>query len=256
VAGQKLCIPASVAAQAPVPAPAAATGAATGVVTGTVTYLERVALPPNALVTVQLVEPGGAAGPVVLAERFIYSVGRQVPIPFEIKVDPNQIKPDAGYAVQATITSGGQVTFRSAQPVPVITGGNPAGNVQILVTPVAGGATQQPQATSTAVVTGTVTYLERIAMPPNAVVTVRLLDESKTGARDVALGEAKFVTAGKQPPYPFAIDYDPGRVVPGGRYTIEATIAVDGRLRYRTAEGYPVITNGVTSVDVVVEPFG
>jgi putative lipoprotein len=106
------------------------------------------------------------------------------------------------------------------------------------------------------VVTGTVTYLERIAMPPNALVTVRLLDESKTGARDVALGEVAFFTAGKQPPYPFVIDYGPDRIEPEGRYTIEAMITVDGRLRYRTAEGYPVITNGVTSVDVVVEPFG
>jgi heat shock protein HslJ len=49
-------------------------------------------------------------------------------------------------------------------------------------------------------VSGDLTYLQRIALPPGAEVTVTAL-----GPRDVRLGEMRFVTAGEQVPLPFVV---------------------------------------------------
>jgi len=91
-------------------------------VTGSVTYLERVALPPKAVIKVQLVDVSRADAPAVaLGEQIISTDGKQVPFFFEIPFDPSKIEANHTYAVKARIEEGGHLLFINDQLYPVIT---------------------------------------------------------------------------------------------------------------------------------------
>lgn len=106
-------------------------------------------------------------------------------------------------------------------------------------------------------VTGTVTYLERIALPPNAVVIVRLVDVSRADAPAVILVEQQIATNGKQVPFAFTLTYDPARIDPRSTYAVQARIEVDGQLWFVTTERYAVITQGnPTQIEVIVRRTG
>ena len=80
-------------------------------VTGEVFYRERIALPPNAVLTVQLSDVSLADAPAsTIAEQKIDPAG-QVPIKFEIKFDSAVIQPKATYALQARITVDDKLWF-------------------------------------------------------------------------------------------------------------------------------------------------
>jgi putative lipoprotein len=114
-------------------AAAPSTGAA---VSGTVSYRARVALPPTAVVEVQLADVSRAdAAAVVLGEQTIETRGKQVPFAFEIRYDPARIEANHTYAVQARIEVDGQLRFISDQRYPVITRGAPT-KVDVVVRPV------------------------------------------------------------------------------------------------------------------------
>jgi putative lipoprotein len=124
----------------------------------------------------------------------------------------------------------------------------------LLSTPLAAcRSTSRPQAVTA--VTGTVTYQERIALPANAIITVQLQDISKADAPAVVLGSQVIQANGKQPPFPFSISYDPAQIQPNGRYTLRATITVDGQLIFTSTQAYPVITGGnpVKDVEIIVQ---
>ena len=102
----------------PTPPP---TVAARGVVTGTVTYRERVALRPDAVVEVKLIDVLMADAPAVtIGEQIIENPG-QVPVAFEIEYDPADIDPRLSYAVRAVIKEGGKLAFTTDTRYSVIT---------------------------------------------------------------------------------------------------------------------------------------
>jgi putative lipoprotein len=102
-------------------------------VTGTVTYLQRIALPTNAVIQVQLADVSKADGPAnVIAQQSINLGQRQVPVPFTLNVDAAKIDPKHTYAVRAKITVGDELRFMSDRSYPVLTKGNPA-HVEIIV---------------------------------------------------------------------------------------------------------------------------
>lgn len=73
-------------------------------IAGEVFYRERIALPPNAVLTVRLMDVSLADAPAsIIAEQKIDPAG-QVPIKFQIKVNPVAIQPNVNYALQARIT--------------------------------------------------------------------------------------------------------------------------------------------------------
>ncbi len=73
-------------------------------IAGEVFYRERIALPPNAVLTVRLMDVSLADAPAsIIAEQKIDPAG-QVPIKFQIKVNPAVIQPNVNYALQARIT--------------------------------------------------------------------------------------------------------------------------------------------------------
>jgi putative lipoprotein len=104
-------------------------------------------------------------------------------------------------------------------------------------------------------VTGTVTYRQRSALPPDAVVEVELLDVSRADALATRLGRQEIATNGRQVPIPFEITYDPAAVDPRHSYAVGARILVGGRLRFINDTRHPVLTRGAPStVEVVVVP--
>lgn len=106
-------------------------------------------------------------------------------------------------------------------------------------------------------VTGTVGYLQRIALPPGALITVKLVDVSRADAAAIVLGEQQIRADGKQVPFAFSIPYDPGRIDPRMSYAVQARIEDSGKLLFISDRHYPVLTGGAPdSVDLVLQAVG
>ncbi len=124
-----------------------------------------------------------------------------------------------------------------------------------------GGAQQAAEQTEIAapgdsVVSGTVTYQDRSALPPGAIIAVQLADVSIADAPATVLATQTITVGDQQAPFPFELAYDPTAVNPGARYAVQARITIDGQLRYATQTIIPVITNGAptSGVEVLVSP--
>ncbi|WP_434605510.1 YbaY family lipoprotein [Pseudomonas sp. R1-7] len=100
-----------------------------------------------------------------------------------------------------------------------------------------------PPSASTQKLDGEVFYLQRIALPPTAILTVRLQDVSLADAPAVVLDEQSGPVKG-QVPLPFHLSYDPAQVKPGHRYAVSARIEVDGQLMFITTEQHAVQLDG------------
>jgi len=109
--------------------------------------------------------------------------------------------------------------------------------------------------TETASVTGTVTYRQRVALTPGAVVEVKLLDVSRADAPSVTIAEQVIKPAGRQVPIEFELRYDPRRIEQNRRYAVRARILEGVKLRFTSTQVYPVITGGnPNAVEVIVSP--
>ena len=78
-------------------------------------------------------------------------------------------------------------------------------------------------------VSGNVTYLDRSALPENAVVEVDLIDASRADAPATVLAAYSTTTSGAQPPFPFELAYDPAQISPGPLILVQARIHVDAQ---------------------------
>jgi putative lipoprotein len=109
-------------------------------------------------------------------------------------------------------------------------------------------------AASTGVVSGTVAYRERIAMPENAVLTMQLRDVSLADAPAKVIAEQKFTFAGQQVPLPFELHYDPAKIDPKHTYGLSARITVNEQLMFMNTTTYRVITQGSpVKVDILLQ---
>ncbi len=108
---------------------------------GTVAYRERMALPSDATIDVQLIDTSLAdVAAQAVAEVLINAEGRQAPVPFTLSYDPAKIVPGNRYSVRATIRSGdGMLMFSTTQAYPVLTHGAPS-KVNLIVHTVGHGA--------------------------------------------------------------------------------------------------------------------
>ena len=114
-------------------------GAAAGAaITGTVVYRQRIALPEDAIVTVQIQDTSRADAPAeVIGEQIVETNGRQVPIPYSVSYNPDGVVANHTYTMRARITDGqGTLLFINDTSIPVITRGNPTSDVEIVVVPV------------------------------------------------------------------------------------------------------------------------
>ncbi|AZD84009.1 MULTISPECIES: YbaY family lipoprotein [Pseudomonas] len=105
------------------------------------------------------------------------------------------------------------------------------------------GACNSMQPASNASLDGEVFYLQRIALPPAATLSVSLQDVSLADAPAVVLAEQKGPVKG-QVPLPFHLSYDPAQVKPGHRYSVSARIELAGKLLFVTTEHNGVKLDG------------
>ncbi|MFD2179318.1 YbaY family lipoprotein [Veronia pacifica] len=97
-------------------------------------------------------------------------------------------------------------------------------------------------------VSGTVTYLQRIALPPNAKITVSLADVSLQDSPMEVISSKSFVSEGRQVPFPFTLYYSKSEIDPSKTYAVQASIEVDGKLMFTNDTAYNVITDPAQTV--------
>ena len=85
---------------------------------------------------------------------------------------------------------------------------------------------------------GTVIYLEGVALPPAAKVSVEIQDVSRADAPARVLASTRFEAEGG-PPYPFRLSYDPDRVDTRMRYALGAAITLGDKLLFTTDPHHP-----------------
>jgi uncharacterized lipoprotein YbaY/uncharacterized lipoprotein NlpE involved in copper resistance len=96
----------------------------------------------------------------------------------------------------------------------------------------------------TLTVSGSATYRQRIAMPPDAVLTVRIEDVSRADAPANVLAESREVFGERQVPIPFTMSVPRAAVDPRARYSLRATITVGETLRFTTTTHHAVLASG------------
>ena len=101
-------------------------------------------------------------------------------------------------------------------------------------------------------VTGSVTYRERIALVPGARVEVKLLDVSLQDVMATILAE-QTIEVTHQVPIPFELVYDPAEIRERMSYAVSATIYQGDKMMFTTDRHYGVLTGGQGShVDLVL----
>ena len=83
-------------------------------------------------VTLQDVSKADAPAELISTQT-IATQGAEVPIAYSLKYDPAKIDAKNTYAVRATITEGGKLTWTSTKRYAVLTRGAPVDNVEIIV---------------------------------------------------------------------------------------------------------------------------
>ncbi|MBO9406649.1 META domain-containing protein [Shimia sp. R9_1] len=100
---------------------------------------------------------------------------------------------------------------------------------------------------------GIVSYRERVALPPEALVEITLEDVSKMDVASVVLARQVLKPEG-QVPIAFRLAYDDGMVAENGRYSVRAIIQVGEDVLWRSTQSFAALTqNAPEEVEVMVE---
>lgn len=122
---------------APPPSPAPAAASSFIDITGQVRYLARIALPPEAMLTVRIQDTARAGAPArVLAEQRIELAGQQVPIPFASTIDRDLVGKRARVTVTARIEHRGRLLFINDRIVPALSADGQPLPVELILKPV------------------------------------------------------------------------------------------------------------------------
>jgi uncharacterized lipoprotein YbaY len=122
--------------------------AAAGWITGSASYRQRTALPPDAALHLTLRAASDGDAPAGgIAFQTVPSEGRQLPISFWLCYATADLDPRGTYVLDATLSAGGALLFRTAAPPRVVTHGHPS-DVELVLDPVAAveGAASPPRA--------------------------------------------------------------------------------------------------------------
>lgn len=106
--------------------------------------------------------------------------------------------------------------------------------------------------TSLNTVSGTVSYLEKIALPVGATMRVDLLDTSRADVAASPIAVQTIVTNGEQIPLSFRLLYRPAEIVANRTYAVRATIHIDGALRFTTDTAVRVLTDAAATRNVAL----
>ncbi|MGV8804480.1 MAG: YbaY family lipoprotein [Polaromonas sp.] len=131
-------------------------------VSGNASYLQRIAMPPEAVLTVQVQDVASA---MVLAESREAFGQRQVPLAYSVTVARSAINPRMRYAVRASISIGGETQFATTRTYPVLTRGAPS-RVNLLLAAVPEvGQPASPSASAPSTSASTSAPSVRLALP-------------------------------------------------------------------------------------------
>jgi len=103
-------------------------------------------------------------------------------------------------------------------------------------------------------VSGTIRIQQRVALPPDAVITVTLSDASLADAPSKVLAQRAVRTEGKQAPFSFVLPYNPSDVQPNARILLSAAVTINDRLVFITDTVQEAINNGGTKIDLNLVP--
>lgn len=102
-------------------------------------------------------------------------------------------------------------------------------------------------------VDGSVTYLQRIAVPPGARLLVELRDVSLMDAPSKLLTAQDYDLSAV--PFDYALSFADSDIVDSLSYAVSARITLDGKVLFITDTAYPVLTRGAGHrVDMIVKP--
>lgn len=110
----------------------------------------------------------------------------------------------------------------------------------------------RPPALTAGVLRGTVTYRERIALPPNARVEIKIVDAGRQDTRNREIATVTIPTRGRQVPIPFELRYPGDRPNQPAVYVVRARIFSGDRMLFINTARTPLPPRG--RVDIVVSP--
>lgn len=100
-------------------------------------------------------------------------------------------------------------------------------------------------------VTGSITYRERIALPPTAQVEIILADVSLADAPSRTIAQQSFTADGRQVPFAFSLTVDQRPLDPRHSYAVSARISdASGRLMFITDTRNSVAFDGRRVIDM------
>jgi len=95
---------------------------------------------------------------------------------------------------------------------------------------------------ATVSVSGTASYRDRMALPPDAVFEATLEDVSRADAPATVVARAQVTSPAV--PIAFTIEVEPARIDASRRYAVRGRIVVDGQVLFSSDAAYPVIGSG------------
>ena len=108
-----------------------------------------------------------------------------------------------------------------------------------------------PPAEQPVSVTGSITYRERMALPPTAQVEVTLADVSLMDAPSKTIARQSFTADGRQVPFAFSLTVDQRQLDPRHSYAVSARITdASGRLMFITDTRNSVTFDGQPAIDL------
>lgn len=112
-------------------------------------------------------------------------------------------------------------------------------------------ATIMPPSEAPVSVTGSITYRERMALPPTAQVEIQLSDVSLMDAPSKTIAQQSFTADGRQVPFSFSLTVDERKIDPRGRYSVSARITdASGKLMFITDTHNGVTFDGRPRIDM------
>jgi uncharacterized lipoprotein YbaY/heat shock protein HslJ len=100
-------------------------------------------------------------------------------------------------------------------------------------------------------VSGTASYRERIALPPDAVFEAILEEVPRADAPAIVVATVRVPSP--QVPIAFTIAYDPSRIDSRQRYAVRGRITLNGQLMFTSDTAHPVLgSNGARTVDMLL----
>ena len=229
-------------------------------VTGSLTYLEEITLSAEAITEIKLIDISRADAPAITLGEQIVEGPMPLPLSFDIEYDPADIDERFSYAVSARIEDQGKLMFINTTRYGVLTYGQPNHVdmvLQMINRPLpptnVDNTVDNDEAAENAIVTGSVAYRERIALSPDAVIEIKLIDVSRADAPAITLGE-QIIEGPVQVPVKFEIEYNPADIDDRFSYAISARITDQGRLMFINTSRYAVLTrDNPAHVDMVLQ---